>query len=118
MGHRCGSHPASCIRGCCLARPRASPVSKIQLPAQYEVRHHIDKNPVFRLRRTAWSGEAEVSGYTQHRIHGLLAILPDGSRIIVVPRAIEPLLASDCVLLAQDVEIIRRFPRAETGERW
>jgi superfamily II DNA or RNA helicase len=93
-------------------------VTKIQLPAQFEIRLPINRNPVFRLRRPAWKGEAEVSGYSQGRSRGLLAVRPDGSRTIVVTtHAVEPILATDTVLLAKDVEVIRQVSAPGALER-
>jgi superfamily II DNA or RNA helicase len=88
-------------------------VTTIFLPAQYEIRHHIDTNPLFRLRNPAWVGEAEVSTYTQGRIHGLVASKPDGSRVIAVPRIVEPTVGSDSILLLKNVEAIRQPQNTE-----
>ena len=82
-------------------------VTSIQLPPQFEIDHRIDSNPVLRLRRPAFSGEAEVSGYTNGRVRGLLVTHPDRARTIVVPRAIEPALPSDEVLVSRNVDAIR-----------
>lgn len=82
-------------------------MTNIQLPPQFEIDHRIDSNPVLRLRRPPFSGEAEVSGYTNGRVRGLLVTHPDRVRTIVVPRAIEPALSSDEVLVSRNVDAVR-----------